>query len=86
LKLAESLLAAGDWEEAARIYETIVKEHPDAAEAYYGIGRIRAANGDLTAAVESCQRACELFTAYGQTELLRSIDRHLRTLEATTPR
>jgi protein O-GlcNAc transferase len=65
LKLAENLLAAGDWEEAGRIYETIVKEHSDAAEAYYGIGRIRAANGDLTAAVESYRRACDLFPAYG---------------------
>ncbi len=65
LKFAENLLAAGDWEGAERIYETIVKEHRDAAEAYYGIGRIRAANGDLIAAVESYRRACELFPAYG---------------------
>ena len=65
LKFAENLLAAGDWEEAEKIYETVVKEHRDAAEAYYGIGRIRAANGDLIAAVESYRRACELFPAYG---------------------
>ncbi len=65
LKFAENLLAAGNWEEAGRVYETIVKEHPDAAEAHYGIGRIRAANGDLNAAVESYRRACELFPAYG---------------------
>jgi protein O-GlcNAc transferase len=65
LKLAENLLATGDWAAAAGIYETIVKEHPDAAEAYYGIGRIRTANGDLNAAVESYRRACELFPAYG---------------------
>jgi len=65
LKLAENLLAAGDWEEASRIYEIIVKEHGDAAEAYYGIGRIRAAHGDWIAAVESYRRACELFPAYG---------------------
>jgi len=65
LRLAENLLAAGDWEEAGRIYGTIVKQYPDAAEAYYGIGRIRAANGDLNAAVESYRRACELFPAYG---------------------
>jgi tetratricopeptide (TPR) repeat protein len=65
LKLAENLLAAGDWEEAGKTYEAIVKEHRDAAEAYYGIGRIRAANGDLEAAVESYRKACELFPAYG---------------------
>ncbi len=65
LKFAENLLGAGEWEEAARIYEGIIKEHPDAAEAYYGIGRIRAANGDLTAAVEFYRKACELFPPYG---------------------
>jgi tetratricopeptide (TPR) repeat protein len=65
LKLAENLLATGDWEEAAGIYETMVKEHPDVAEAYYGIGRIQAANGNLAAAKEAYQRACELFPAYG---------------------
>jgi len=65
LKFAENLLAAGDWEEAERIYESIIKEHRDAAEAYYGIGRIRTAHGDLMAAVESYRRACELFPAYG---------------------
>jgi tetratricopeptide (TPR) repeat protein len=65
LNFAENLLAAGDWEEAGRIYETIIKEHREAAEAYYGIGRIRAAKGDLIAAVESYRRACELFPAYG---------------------
>ncbi len=65
LKLADDLLAAGNPEEAARAYEAIVKEHPDAAEAYYGIGRLRAAKGDVSGAVESYQKACELFPAYG---------------------
>ncbi|HYK87582.1 MAG TPA: tetratricopeptide repeat protein, partial [Acidobacteriota bacterium] len=65
LKLADNLLAAGEWDEAGRIYEGIVKDYPDAAEAYYGIGRIRAAHRDLTGAVESYRRACELFPPYG---------------------
>jgi tetratricopeptide (TPR) repeat protein len=65
LKLADNLLATGEWEEAGRIYEGIVKDHPDAAEAYYGIGRIRAARRDLTGAVESYRKACELFPPYG---------------------
>ncbi|MBI1941717.1 MAG: tetratricopeptide repeat protein, partial [Acidobacteria bacterium] len=65
LKLAENLLAAGEWEEAGGIYEAIVKEHPDAAEAYYGIGRTRGAKGDLAGAMESYRQACELFPAYG---------------------
>jgi tetratricopeptide (TPR) repeat protein len=65
LKLAENLLAAGESEEAAGIYETIVKEYPDAAEAYYGMGRIRAAKGDLDGAVEAYAKACGLFPQYG---------------------
>lgn len=65
LKLADNLLAAGEWDEAGQIYEGIVRDHPDAAEAYYGIGRIRAAHRDLTGAVESYRRACELFPPYG---------------------
>ncbi len=65
LRLAENLLATGDWKEAAEIYDAIVKDHPDAAEAYCGIGRIQAANGNLAASKEAYQRACELFPAYG---------------------
>jgi tetratricopeptide (TPR) repeat protein len=65
LKLAENLLASAEWDEARKLYEAIVKGNPDAAEAYYGIGRIRAANGDLAAAVQSYRKACELFPAYG---------------------
>ncbi len=65
LKLADNLLAAGEWEEAGAIYEAIAKEHPDSAEAHYGMGRIRAARGDLKSAVESYRTACELFPSYG---------------------
>ncbi len=65
LKLAENLLGTGDWEAAGVLYEAIVREHPDAAEAYYGIGRIRAAAGEVAAAVESYRKACDLFPAYG---------------------
>ena len=65
LKLAENLLATGSLKEAGRIYEMIIKEHPDAAEAYFGVGRIRAAEGDLSGAIESYRKACEIFPAYG---------------------
>jgi len=65
LKLADNLLTSGNWEEAAGIYEAIIKEYPNAAEAHYGIGRIRAAQGELPAAVESYLKACALFPSYG---------------------
>ena len=65
LKLAETLLAVGKWEEGSGIYEEILKKHPESAEAWYGMGRILAARGDVTAAVESYRKACELFPPYG---------------------
>lgn len=65
LKLAENLLASGNLEESLKVYESIIRDHPDSAEAFYGIGRIRAVRGDLAAAIESYGRACGLFPAYG---------------------
>ncbi|HEV2247186.1 MAG TPA: tetratricopeptide repeat protein, partial [Terriglobia bacterium] len=65
LKLAESLLTSGDLREAGALYEAIIKDNPRVAEAHYGLGRIRTAKGDLPGAVDSYQKACELFQAYG---------------------
>lgn len=65
LKLAEALLESGKIEEAKEIYEGILKDHADAAEAYYGLGRVQAARGDQAAAAENYRKACELFPSYG---------------------
>ncbi len=65
LRLAETLLAAGKWEESGRIYESLARRYPGLPEAYYGLGRVRSAQGDHSAAVESLRRACELFPPYG---------------------
>ncbi|MGA8185323.1 MAG: tetratricopeptide repeat protein [Terriglobia bacterium] len=82
LKLAESLLTSGKQEEAGRMYEAIIKDHPQVAEAYYGLGRIRTAKGDLPGAVESYQKACELFPAYGAAHYaLATAYRRLHDLE-----
>jgi len=65
LKLGESLLTAGELDESNRVYSAIVKESSDVAEAYYGLGRIDAARGNLAPAAESLRKACELFPTYG---------------------
>jgi tetratricopeptide (TPR) repeat protein len=65
LKVAEALLEAGKIKEASEFYEGILKDHPDAAEGYYGLGRVQAARGDQAAAVKSYRNACELFPTYG---------------------
>jgi tetratricopeptide (TPR) repeat protein len=65
LRLAESLLNAGDAEESEKIYASLVKEYPDSAEAHYGMGRIWAARGDAAQAARDFEKACQLFPAYG---------------------
>ncbi len=73
LKLAESLLAAGNLQESGNIYEGILKSVPQSgggdiaakAEALYGMGRVEAARGQTAAATESYRKACDVFPAYG---------------------
>ena len=65
LKLAESLLAIGNREESRDIYQIVSRAHPENAEAYYGLGRVSAAGGDLNGSASAYRKACELFPAYG---------------------
>lgn len=65
LKLAESLLALGNLEESRDLYQTLIRAHPENAEAYYGLGRVSAAGGDLKGSTSAYRKACELFPAYG---------------------
>ena len=61
LKLADSLLAIGKWDESRDIYQAISGAHPESAEAYYGLGRVSAATGDLNASASAYRKACELY-------------------------
>jgi len=65
LLLAKSLLDAGKADESRALYEALVREHPESAEAHYGLARIEAARGQKAAAVEQLRKACELFPAFG---------------------
>jgi len=65
LKLGGLLLALGKWQDAAQLFEALVKAHPGSAEAFYGLGRVRAVLNDLDGAVASLRKACELFPEYG---------------------
>jgi tetratricopeptide (TPR) repeat protein len=84
LKLAESLLDAGEVEESNGVYSEIVEDLPGTAEAYYGLGRIAVLRGDPAAAWESFRKACELFPTYGPAHYaLAQVNRKLgRTEEA----
>jgi protein O-GlcNAc transferase len=64
VKLAESLLEAGNLDESQRRFSALT--HPDAAPAAaFGLGRIAAAQGRHAAAVEHFQQAISLFPEFG---------------------
>lgn len=65
LKLADSITSTERLSESSRIYAEILKNHPDCAEAHYGLGRIHAARAEFAAAADSFGKACEQFPAFG---------------------
>jgi protein O-mannosyl-transferase len=65
LMLAKSLLDAGQRDESRALYQALVNEHPETAEAHYGLGRIAAARGEPAAAAEHLEKACALFPGFG---------------------
>jgi tetratricopeptide (TPR) repeat protein len=65
LFLAKCLLDAGRTSESRALYEALVREHPDTAEAHYGLGRIDADRGEPASAVEHLRKACDLFPGFG---------------------
>ncbi len=65
MKLAECLRASAQSEESETLYRAILKDHPDSAEAYYGLGKVQTARHDVRAALASYRAACNLFPEFG---------------------
>ena len=65
LRLANCLLTSADWDGSRELYAAILQHHADNADAYYGLGRVRAARHDLTGAAEAYSKACTLFPNFG---------------------
>ena len=65
LKLADSIFAAGQVEAAGKIYQEVTTEDSNSAEAFYGLGRVQAAQGNTSAAAISLEKACDLVPQYG---------------------
>lgn len=65
LGLADALLASGKYDESRTIYRKLTNERPALAAAWFGLGRTCASDGDLARAIESYQKACELYPQYG---------------------
>jgi tetratricopeptide (TPR) repeat protein len=65
LRLANCLLASADWDVSGKLFAEIVAHRPDNADAYYGLGRVRAAKRDLPGASEAYRKATELVPDFG---------------------
>ncbi|MGE0882674.1 MAG: tetratricopeptide repeat protein [Blastocatellales bacterium] len=65
LRLADALLADGQMTESRQLYELVIKRNAGIAQAYYGLGRIAAANGNQITAIGHYRKALELFPEYG---------------------
>ena len=65
LQLAKSLFEARQADESRTLYEAIVRDHPEAAEAHYGLGSLAAAAGDARSAVDQLRKACALSPGFG---------------------
>ncbi len=64
LRSGECLLASSNWDDAGRLYQSLVEKHPDSAESHYGMGRVHAARNQWSEAVASFRKACELFPKF----------------------
>jgi tetratricopeptide (TPR) repeat protein len=65
LMLAKALFEGGHVERGLEAYRKIAEEHPDTAEAHYGLGRVAAARRETAAAIEHLRKACQLFPGFG---------------------
>lgn len=65
MNLAECLLSAGQLAESRELFEMIARKYPGNPEAFYGLGRAEAQQGDAEDAAAALEKACELFPQYG---------------------
>jgi tetratricopeptide (TPR) repeat protein len=65
LRLADARLAAGQHDEAARVYDDLVAAPDLAAAAWYGIGRIAVRRGDQEKALTALEKAVAMYPTFG---------------------
>jgi tetratricopeptide (TPR) repeat protein len=63
----------GDFDDAARLYESILEENPNHAEACYRFGNLLKDQGDLARALEMYHRAVELRSDYAHAYCNRAV-------------
>lgn len=65
LKMAESLMLAGQLSESRALYEELLRENPDSPLVHFGLGRVKLSLQDRKEAVRHLTEACKLFPAFG---------------------
>ena len=84
LALAEALRKLGKLTESREIYRGIVKDHPESASAWAGLGRISWQGDKASEAVENYRKAIERFPRYGSAHYALGLaHRSLGNLEQT---
>ena len=65
MALAESLRRLGKLRESREIYRQILRDHPQSASAYAGLGRVSWEEGQAAEAIRNYAKACERFPEFG---------------------
>lgn len=65
LRYADAALEAGQFDAASRVYEPLTTRPETAPAAWYGLGRVRQAAGDIDAARDAFARAVALYPEFG---------------------
>jgi len=73
LKIAECLRSSAQWEESETLYKAILEDHPESAEAHYGLGKVQTARHEVRAAIDSYRAACNLFPEFGAAYYARAL-------------
>jgi len=65
LKRGDLLLQMGRFQESASAYESVLAQYPASADALYGLGRVRSAQNDVSAAEDLYRRATQAYPKFG---------------------
>lgn len=65
IRLAETLMNAGELAASRREYDALIREFPELAVAHYGLGRLSSAEGNSKAAAEEYERALDAAPQFG---------------------
>lgn len=64
VRLAQLLFDAGEVDQSAEMYRSVISQNKRMATAYFGLGQGLAARGDWPAAIDAYQHACEIAENY----------------------